>query len=464
MSTQNKALVLALACAAQFMVVLDIAIVNVALPSIQGDLGIGRGTLQWIVVAYSLALGGFVLLGGRAGDLFGRRRMLLTGLTVFSAASLAAGLAGSAAELITARAAQGLGAALIPASALAIVATTFAEGTERNKALGIFGATGGLSATVGVIASGLLTDGPGWRWVFFINVPVGVLLITLAAMTLRADGPARGGRGSFDLPGAVAVTAGSVLLLYGLDHGVEHGWGATGTVASFVLAAAAFAAFGRIETRSAAPLVPKEAVRNRTLVAANLTGLFAFAAFFSFIFLGSLFMQEVLGYSALRTGVAWLATSVTAFVAAALAGAVLVARFGVQRLLVIGMAVVAGALVLLTRTPAHATFAGHMLPAFALAGIGGGLSFPSVQIAALTGVAPNLAGLASGLVETAREIGGAVGIAAASTAIVATGALGDFHDAFWVVAGLAAAAAVTAAVSLRSAVPADELREPQLLV
>jgi len=451
MSSPNKAIVLALACAAQFMVVLDIAIVNVALPSVRADLGMSGGSVQWIVIAYSLALGGFVLLGGRCGDLFGRRRTLVAGLAVFTAASLAAGVSGSAELLITARVVQGLGAAMIPAAALSIVAVTFAEGAERNRALGLFGATSGISATVGVIASGLLTDGPGWRWVFFINVPVGVLLVAVALAVLPAEHFGGGPRTSFDAAGAVTVTAGSTLLLYGLDHGAEHGWDGAVTLGSFALAVAAFAAFALIERTSSAPLVPLDALRNRALVAANLTALLAFASFFAFIFLGSLFMQQVLGYSAIRTGVAWLATTLTSFVAAALTGAKLAGRFGVQRLLVTGLLLMGVAFALLAGAPHDAGYAADLLPGFALAGVAGGLCFPSLQIAALTGVRPSLAGLASGLIETAREIGGAAGVAAASTAIVATGGVDEFHHAFWIIAALAAGGALVAAVALPQA-------------
>ena len=242
-------MILALACAAQFMVVLDIAIVNVALPSIQQDLDVSPSTLQWVVIAYGLLLGGFLLLGGRMADLLGRRRMFLTGVTVFSAASLVAGIAQSSAVLIAARGFQGFGAALVAPAALSILAVNFADGQERNRALGIFGAVGGTSASVGVIASGLLTDGPGWRWVFFINIPVGIVLITLATVFLAADRGARGDR-NFDVAGATTVTGGLLLLVYGLNRGAEDGWTATTTLSLFAAAALLLASFVRIEARS----------------------------------------------------------------------------------------------------------------------------------------------------------------------------------------------------------------------
>ena len=333
-------LILALTCVAQFMVVLDIAIVNVALPAIQADLDMAQSTLQWVVIAYGLLLGGFLLLGGRLGDMLGRRRVFLAGLAVFSAASLLAGVAQSAEVLIGARALQGFGAALVAPSALSILAVTFSEGRERNRALGIFGAVGGSSASVGVIASGLLTDGPGWRWVFFINVPIGILLIAVAARSLPVDRPPSGAR-RFDALGATIVTGGLLLLVYGLNRGVDDGWTSPSTIAVFVAAAILLAGFVRVESQSRAPLVPFAALRNRTMVAADLAAFLLFGAFFSFIFLASLLMQQLLQYSPTRTGVAWLATSITAFVAAGITGARLVGRFGVKRLLVAGLTLAA---------------------------------------------------------------------------------------------------------------------------
>jgi EmrB/QacA subfamily drug resistance transporter len=443
------------------MVVLDIAIVNVALPSIQQDLGIEQSTLQWIVIAYGLILGGFLLLGGRMADLLGRRRMLLTGLTLFTAASLLAGVAGSAELLIGARALQGFGAALLPPAALSILAVTFAEGAERNRALGIFGPTAGISASVGVIASGLITDGPGWRWVFFINVPIGVLLIATAAVFLAVD--ARDRRGErFDMAGAVTVTAGLLLLVYALNRGADVGWGSVSTLGLFATSAVMLSAFVRIEARSRSPLVPGSAVRNRTLVAANLSAFFVFGALFAFIFLGSLLMQQVLAYSPTRTGVAWLATTAASFVAAAITGAKLVAVVGVRRLLVAGLSLLAIAALLLTRVPADGHYATDLLPALLLVGVGGGLSAPSAQIGALSGVTHSMTGLASGLVETMREIGGAVGVAIVSTVLVSRAgeiagagdpaarvlaAANSFHAAFWVMFAVAALGALAAAIT-----------------
>jgi EmrB/QacA subfamily drug resistance transporter len=458
----NKGTVLLITCAAQFVVVLDIAIVNVALPTIQRDLGIGQSTLQWVVIAYGLMLGGFLLLGGRMADLLGRRRVLLAGLTVFSSASLIAGLAGSAGLLIGARALQGFGAALLPPAALSILAVTFAEGAERNRALGIFGATAGLSASIGVIASGLLTDGPGWRWVFLINVPVGVLLILLAAVFLTADARDRRGSAHFDLAGAVTVTGGLLLLVYALNRGTDFGWGSGSTLGLFAVSAVLLGAFAWIEAKSSSPLVPGSVIRNRTLGAANLSAFFLFGGFFAFIFLGSLLMQDVLGYSATRTGVSWLATSASSFVAAAIAGSKLVSVVGVRRLLVIGLSLLAISALLMARVPAGGNYLTDLLPAFLLAGVAGGLSAPSAQIGALSGVTHSMTGLASGLVETMREIGGAVGVAGVSTVLISRAgeiaaaadpaarglaAVNAFHAAFLVMFALAALGALTAAIA-----------------
>ena len=458
----SKGVILLLSCAAQFMVVLDVAIVNVALPSIQRDLGIGQSTLPWIVVAYGLMLGGFLLLGGRMADLVGRRRMLLTGLALFCSASLLAGVAGSAGLLIGARALQGFGAAMVAPAALSILAVTFAEGAERNRALGIYGAVTGISASAGVIASGLLTAGPGWRWVFFINVLVGAILIAMAAIFLPADAHGRRRSERFDIAGAVTVTAGLLLLVYALYRGTESGWGSGTALGLLAASVVMLCAFVLIEARSRSPLVPGSSVRNRTLVAANLSAFFTFGAIISFIFLGSLLMQQVLGYSPTRTGVCWLATTATSFVAAAITGTRLVALAGVRRLLVTGFSLLAISALLLTRVPAGGHFATDLLPALLLAGVAGGLSAPAIQIGALSGVTRSMTGLASGLVETMREIGGAIGVAAVSTVLVsragpfaggagrAAGALGTadaFHAAYWVIFAFAALGALTAAIA-----------------
>jgi len=460
-TTTGKGLILFLTCLAQFIVVLDVAIVNVALPSIQEDLGLSQSTLQWVVIAYGLFLGGFLLLGGRLGDLLGRRRIFLAGLAFFTGASLVAGVAQSAEVLIGARALQGFGAALLAPSALSILAVTFAEGKERNGAIGLFGAVAGTSASVGVIASGLLTDGPGWRWVFFINVPIGLLLAALAARFLPADRH-EVQRRQYDAAGATTVTGGLLLLVYGLNRAVDDGWGAATTLVLFAASAVLLAAFVWIESRAASPLVPFAALRNRTMVAADLAAFLVFGALFSFIFLGSLLMQQQLGYSPTRTGVAWLAITVSSFLAAAVTGARLSSAVGVKPLLIAGFVLVTLGVAWLTRVPVGADYAPDLLPAFLLFGIGGGLSIPNIQIGALSGVKGEAAGLASGLVETMREIGGAVAIAAVSTVLVSrtdeargiadpaarqAAAVDAFQDAFVVIAVLAALGVLVALVA-----------------
>ncbi|MBT2212027.1 MFS transporter [Actinomadura sp. NEAU-AAG7] len=440
-------LVLTMTCAAMAMVGLDIAIVNVALPSIQRDLSISQGGLQWVVVAYGLLLGGFLLVGGRMTDLLGRRRVLLTGLGLFTAASLVAGLAQHSAVLITARGLQGLGGALIAPAALSLLAVTFREGPERNRALGIFGAVAGAGGTVGVVAGGLIADGPGWRWAFFINVPAGLVLITLAIACLLADEP--GGRsGRLDVTSAGTVTGGLLTFVYALHHASTHGWTSAGAIAWFVGAGVLMAVFVWSEKRSPAPLVPARALKNRTLVAANVTALLGFGALFSFIFLGSLLMQQKLGYTATRTGLAWLATTVTSFAVSWTAGR-LAAAVGVRRLLVTGLALLTVGMVWLVRIPADAAYLTDLLPAFLIAGLGFGICGPTLQIGALSGVTESESGLASGLLETMREIGGAAGVAAVSTVLVSGTGLDGFRTAFAAIGILAALGAVVAATGFR---------------
>ncbi|WP_433331995.1 MFS transporter [Spirillospora sp. CA-294931] len=443
----HQRLVLVLACVSQAMVGLDIAIANVALPSIQRDLGVSQGALQWVVVAYGLFLGGFLLVGGRMTDLLGRRRIFIAGLGLFAAASLMAGVAQHGGVLIAARGLQGLGGALTAPAALSLLAVNFREGRERNRAIGIFGAVAGIGGTLGVVASGLIADGPGWRWAFFGNVPVGLALITLAATGLAADQPrARSGR--LNVAAASTVTGALLTLVYTLHHASTHGWASAGTLAWFIAVGVLAAAFVWFEKRSPAPLVPASALRNRTLVAANLTALLTFGALFSFIFLGSLLMQQELGYTATETGLAWLATTVTSFGVAWTAGR-LASAVGVRRLLVIGLTLLAVGMVLLIRVSAGADYLTDLLPAFLLAGLGFGICGPLLQIGALSGVSESESGLASGLLETMREIGGAAGVAAVATVLVAGTGLDGFHTAFTAIAVLAALGAIVAATGFQ---------------
>lgn len=417
MSPLKKKIILAIACLTNFMVVLDIAIVNVALPTIKHDLHLSQSILQWIVIAYGLLLGGFLLLGGRLGDIIGKRKILLTGLGLFTTASLVAGLSHSIQLLLVSRGVQGFGAAMMAPSALSIIASTFTETRERNTALGIFGAVGGTSASVGVIASGLLTDGPGWRWIFFMNVPIGILLMTLAVKFLPKD-KKQAHTERFDTVGATTITSGLLLFVYALNKGADYGWGSAATLSLFGGAAALIALFALIESRSKSALLPGRILKNRDMVAADLSALLVFGSFFGFIFLGSLLMQQGFGYSPVKTGVAWLSTSVVAFIAAGATGAKLIGKFGVRQLLLSGVLLLVVAMGLLTRLPVHASYFKDIFPAFILAGITIGLAAPSLQVAAMSKAKAAETGLAAGLVEMMREIGGAIAIASVSTILV----------------------------------------------
>ena len=470
-----------LVCGAQFMVVLDIAIVNVALPSVQADLGLAQSDLQWVVITYGLVLGGFLLPGGRAADLLGRRQVLVGGLGLFTVASLTAGLAGSLGQLVAARAGQGLGAALAAPAALSILVNTFPEGPARNKSLAIFGAVGGSAASIGVIVSGALTTGPGWEWIFFINVPVGAALVALVARYVPAGVRARDERA--DVPGALAVTGGLMAVVYAINKSVDHGW-TSATVAGFLGAGAALLAlFVLIERRATAPLLPLSMFRRPTLVAANLVAALVFGSFFATIFQASLFMQQVLGYSALRTGVAYLAIAVVSLVVAGGVAARLVDRLGVGWTLALGQSTSAAGLLLLARAPVDAAYWADLFPGFALVGAGMGFSLPAAQVAAFIGIEQEISGVAGGMVETAREIGGALGTAvvaaiaiaraddiiAANGSVPATRALAlteGFQRGSLVAAGFNAASILAALVVLRraerSASPAVPSTEPAL--
>jgi EmrB/QacA subfamily drug resistance transporter len=455
-SNRLRWLSLALLSAVQFMVVLDIAIVNVALPSIKVDLGFSQENLQWVISAYALVFGGFLLLGGRAADLVGRRRIFLVGIVVFTLASLFAGLAWSETSLIGARAFQGLGAAIITPSALSILSTTFIEGRERNIALGVWGAVGGFGAAAGVLLGGILTDALSWEWIFFVNVPVGATALVLAPVLLRESRDARVKR--FDVPGAVFVTGGLSSLVYAITQAGQQGWVADRTLAFFAASLALLAGFVAWERRHPEPLMRFGILRTRTLSGANVAGLILGTATFAMFLMLTLYMQQVLGYSAMRTGLAYLAVAGTAIIWSAVA-AQLVTRVGVKPVLVMGMTALTAGLIYFTQVSVGGSYVADLLPGFLLIGIGLGFSFVPVSIAALAGVQPAEAGLASGLINTSQQIGGALGIAALST--IATSRTGDalasgtalhpalvdgFQGAFIagvVIAGLGIAAALT---------------------
>jgi EmrB/QacA subfamily drug resistance transporter len=419
-SARQKWLGLALLLAVQFMVVLDIAIVNVALPSIQDDLGFSQENLQWVVSAYALFFGGFLLLGGRVADLVGRRRVFLAGIVVFTVASLVSGLAWSEEALIGARALQGLGAAMVTPAALSILMTTFAEGKERNTALGAWGGVGAFGAVAGVLLGGVLTDWLSWSWIFFVNVPVGVVALALTPLLLAESRDTR--VRSFDVPGAVLVTGGLVTLVYGLTQANNYGWGSAATIGIFTGAAVLLAAFLAWEARAAEPLMPFSIFRLRTVVGANVAGLILGTAMFAMFLMLTLYMQQVLGYSAMKTGVAYLAVAATAIFWSGLA-AQLVTRIGVKPVLVAGMTFLTAGLVYFTQVSVGGSYVGDLLPGFLLISVGLGFSFVPISIAALAGVKAAEAGLASGLFNTSQQIGGALGIGALSA--VATSVTDD---------------------------------------
>jgi EmrB/QacA subfamily drug resistance transporter len=411
-SDRRKWLALALLSVVQFMVVLDIAIVNVALPSIQVDLGFSQENLQWVISAYALVFGGFLLLGGRAADLLGRRLIFLTGVVVFTVSSLLAGLAWSEASLIAARAFQGLGAAIITPAALSILSTTFSEGRDRNIALGVWGAVGGFGAAAGVLLGGILTDGLSWEWIFFVNVPVGMLSFVLAPLLLAESRDAR--VRTYDVPGAVLVTAGLSLLVYAITGAGQDGWLAGGTLGSFGAALALLAGFIAWELRHPEPLMRFGILQIRTVTGANVAGFILGTATFSMFLMLTLYMQQVLGFSAMKTGVGYLAVAGTAILWSAVA-AQLVTRIGVKPVLVLGMAFLTGGLVYFTQVSVGGSYLGDLLPGFLMIGVGLGFSFVPISIAALAGIQAAEAGLASGLINTTQQIGGALGIAALST-------------------------------------------------
>jgi len=459
-SPKTKWLALALLSAVQFMVVLDIAIVNVALPSIQVDLGFSQQNLQWVISAYALVFGGFLLLGGRTADVLGRRRIFMLGLVAFTIGSLICGLAWSEGSLIGARAIQGLGAAAISPAALAILMTTFAEGRERNIALGVWGAVGGFGAAAGVLLGGVLTDALSWEWIFFVNIPVGLVALALAMVLL---GESRDTRvRSFDALGAVLVTGGLTTLVLGITQGNDWGWSSGRTIGVFAAAAALLAGFVRWETRAPEPLMRFGIFRTTTVLGANVAGFILGTALFSMFLMLTLYMQQVLGYSAMKTGVAYLAVAGTSIVWANVAAA-LVGKVGVKPLIATGMAILGVGLLLFTQVSVGGSYAADLLPGFLIVALGMALCFVPISIAALAGVKQAEAGLASGLINTSQQIGGAVGIALLSAIAISrtedeisTGRTppealtSGFQLAFWVGAAIAAAGVVAALVLIRN--------------
>jgi EmrB/QacA subfamily drug resistance transporter len=469
-ASDRRWLTLAIVGAAFFMTILDVAIVNVAIPSIQIDLHIKEQTVQWVITAYAITFGGFLLLGGRMADLLGRKLIFLVGLTLFTAASLVCGFASSSGVLIGARAVQGLGAAIISPAALSIVTTTFREGAERNKALGIWGALGGSGAAAGVLFGGILTKYLGWEWIFWVNVPVGVLVFALA-VALVPESKADLGHHRFDAAGAVTVTGGLALLVYAISKAPDVGWGSTRTILLLVASVAILAVFALIEVRSRSPLVPFRIFRLRTLTAANVVGFLLGAVIFANFFVLTLYVQQVLGWSALRTGVTFLATAGTTVIWAGVAQA-LTTRFGPRPVIVTGMLVLAAALAWYTQIPVDGHFWPDLLPAYVVFALGLAFAFVPVSIAAFMQVESDEAGLASGLLNTSQQVGGAIGVAVAATifttqykSLLKTGHspaesfTSGYQHAFWALLVLALAGAVAAFVLLAGTQKQPELVE-----
>ena len=410
---QRRWLALALLCVAQFVVVLDASIVNVALPTIGEALDFSQDNLSWVVNAYVLTFGGFLLLGGRLADVLGRRRVFMGGLILFALASLAGGLANSESTLIAARAVQGLGAAILSPAALSIVTTTFRDGAERNKALGAWGAVAGSGGAAGVLLGGVLTEYVGWEWVLWVNVPIGIAAAAIAPR-LIAESHAESETRAFDLGGALSVTAALATLVYALVEAPDAGWGSTQTIGLLAVAAALFGAFVAIEQRSAAPLVPFSIFRLRTLTGANVVGILTGASLFSMFFFISLYMQNVLGYSAIKTGLSYLPLAVSIILAAGIASQ-LVTRIGFKPVLATGMALIAAGLFWFGQISADGGFVADVLGPSLLAAVGLGFAFVPQTIAAVSGVSDREAGLASGLINTSQQVGGALGLAVLST-------------------------------------------------
>jgi EmrB/QacA subfamily drug resistance transporter len=444
----NRWRAFALLAVAFFMTIVDLTIVNVSLPTIGRDLHFSETSLQWVVTAYALTFGGFMLLGGRAADLLGRRRILMAGLALFTAASLGAALSTGEVALIAARAVQGLGAAIMLPAALSIVMNMFAEGAERNKALGIWGGLGAGGATVGVIAGGLLTRYAGWEYIFYLNVPIGAVALALAP-GIVPDSRLATTRRRFDALGAIVGTGGLALLVVAISQAPQYGWGATRTIGVLAASAALLVAFLGIENRVKEPLVPLSIFRLHTLAGANAAGLLLGGSFFAFIFVGTLYMQQVLHYSALQAGLAWLAASLTSIALAGVSQA-LVTRGGAKVVMAIGMALIGAGVIWATQVPVHGHFVGNLLGPFMVAGAGTAFAFIPISIAALAGVSEDRAGLASGLLNTSQQLGGAIGIAIASSVAashtqaqlhagdaVPAALTGGFQSAFWVLGAIA---------------------------
>jgi EmrB/QacA subfamily drug resistance transporter len=473
MDNRNRWLALYVLCGGTLMIVLDTTIVNVALPSIRTDLGFSQTSLAWVVNAYLLTYGGFLLLGGRLGDLFGHRRLFLTGISLFTLASAACGLADSQALLVGARAVQGLGGAVASAVGLSLMMTLFTEPADRAKAMGVFGFVASGGGTIGVLLGGVLTDSLDWHWIFLVNLPIGLVVVLLSLRLLPAAPPAAGVR-RLDVGGAITVTAALMLAVYAIVNGNTAGWTSAQTIGLLAASAASFSVFMAIESRVAAPLMPLGLFRLRNVATANVVGVLWAAAMFAWFFLSALYLQLVLGYSPLQVGLAFLPANLIMGVFSLGLSAKLVMRFGIKPPLSLGLLLAAAGLALFVRAPVGGSFLIDVLPSMLLLGFGAGIALNPVLLAAMSDVEPEESGLASGVVNTAFMMGGALGLAVlASVAAHRTDTLrasgdgaasaltGGYHLAFVVGSLFALTASVASAVLLRTRQPAA-LGEPAL--
>jgi EmrB/QacA subfamily drug resistance transporter len=466
--TRTRWLALVVLCLGDLMIVLDTTIVNVALPSIRDDLGFTETSLAWVVNAYLLTFGGFLLLGGRLGDLYGQRRMFLAGIALFTGASVVCGLSTGQGMLVAARAVQGLGGAVVSAVALSLIMTLFTEAAERTKAMGVFGFVMAGGGSIGVLLGGVLTDTLSWHWIFLVNVPIGALVYVL---TLRLLPPSQAPetRGRIDVTGAVTVTAALMLAVYAIVNGNQNGWLSAETLGLLAAAAILLAGFFVVENRVREPLMPLAILKLRNIWASNLVGMLWAASMFAWFFLSALYMQLVLGYSPLQVGLAFLPANVIMGLFSVGLSAKLVMRFGIKPPLVTGLGLAAGGLGLLALAPVDGNFVANILPSMILLGIGAGMAFNPVLLAAMSDVRPEESGLASGVVNTAFMMGGALGLAVlASLASWRTGDLrssgssevealtGGYHLSFLVGTIFAVAAATLAGLLLRTAARAEQ--------
>ncbi len=460
-------------CVGMLMIVLDVTIVNVALPSIQEDLHFTSTSLAWVVNAYLIAFGGLLLLAGRFGDLIGRRRVFLTGVCVFTAASLVCGLAQSQALLVGARFVQGVGGAMTSAVILGMIVTMFPEPREQAKAIGVYAFVASAGGAVGLVAGGVITQSISWHWIFFVNIPIGLVTVLLAARLLERDRPIGLGGGA-DVPGAILITSALMLGVYTIvKPAAERGWGATGTLELAGLCIVLLAGFVVREASARSPLVPLRILRSRSLVSANVIQVLSVAGMFGMFFLGALYLRRVLGYDALQIGLAFLPVTIAMGTLSIRYSERLVTRYGARALLVPGLLLIMAGLIVIARAPVHGSYLTSVMPAMALLGIGAGVCFPALMNVAMSGVATRDAGLASGLVNTTAQVGGALGLALLATLAAAhsrrliehgqatpVALTSGYHLAFWIAAALVAAAIAVAGTVPATSRAAAEVDEP----